>query len=131
MKYKFLNNDYLYMEIRDGLLYVKFKKKVIDTKLAQQIVEQRLSFVDGQSLPIIIDGSSVKDLTKGARGVLSSDTASQYTVALAVIVRNPVTRAIANFFLRFQQPRYPFRLFTSLENAQEWLRKYQPKEQTP
>lgn len=114
------------MELKNGILYVKFKKKEIDAALAQKIIDQRLSFVDGQTFPIIVDGSAVKELTKAARETLSSEKANQYTVALAVIVRNPVTRTIANFFLKFQQPRYPFRLFTDLESAQEWLKKYQP-----
>ena len=126
MKYKFMNNDFIYMELKNGILYVKFKKKEIDAALAQKIIEQRLSFVDGQTYPIIVDGSAVKELTKAARETLSSEKANQNTVALAVIVRNPVTRTIANFFLKFQQPRYPFRLFTDLESAQEWLKKYQP-----
>lgn len=130
MKYKFVNNDYVYMEIRDGLIYAKFKKEQIDYNLAQKIIDLRLSFVDGQMLPAIIDGSGVKDLTKEARKLLSSERASQHIIALAVIVRNPVTRAIANFFLRFQQPNYPFRLFTDIESAQAWLKQYQPKEQT-
>jgi hypothetical protein len=125
MKYKFMNNDSVYMELKDGLLYVKFKRKEIDVALAKEIIDQRLSFVDGQTFPIIVDGSEVKELTKPAREALSSDRANQYTVALAVIVRNPVTRTIANFFLKFQQPRYPFRLFTDLEDAREWLKKYQ------
>ncbi|MGB3850321.1 MAG: hypothetical protein WA958_10165 [Tunicatimonas sp.] len=120
-----MNNDSVYMELKDGILYVKFKKKEIDATLAKEMIDQRLSFVDGQTFPIIVDGSEVKELTKSAREALSSEKANQHTVALAVIVRNPVTRTIANFFLKFQQPRYPFRLFTELEDAREWLKKYQ------
>lgn len=128
MKYKFLNNDFVYMEIKEGVIYAKFKQEQINRELAQKIIDLRLSFVDGQTLPALIDGSTVKHLTKEAREVLSTERASQNISALAVIVRNPVTRAIANFFLKFQQPPYPFRLFTDLEKAKQWLRKYQPEE---
>lgn len=130
MKYKFVNNDYLYMEIRNGLLFAKFKTKVVDLKLAKKIVELRLSFVEGETFPMLLDGSDVKDVTKEAREELSSKQANQLTIALAVVVRNPVTRVIANFFLRFQQPNYPFRLFNDIESAQAWLKQYQTKEQT-
>lgn len=116
------------MEIKEGMIYAKFKQEQISRELAQKIVDLRLSFVDGQTLPAIVDGSVVKHLTKEAREVLSSERASQHIAALAVIVRNPVTRAIANFFLKFQQPSYPFRLFTDPEKAKQWLKKYQPKE---
>lgn len=126
MKYKFLENDFVYMEIKNELLYVRFKTKEIDRELAQKIVRLRLSFVEGCTLPIIVDGIEVKRLTKGAREVLSTEEASQYTAALAAVVHNPVTRTIANFFLRFQQPRYPFRLFSSIKDAKTWLKKYQP-----
>lgn len=116
------------MEIKEGVIYAKFKQEQINRELAQKIIDLRLSFVDGQTLPALIDGSTVKHLTKEAREVLSTERASQNISALAVIVRNPVTRAIANFFLKFQQPPYPFRLFTDLEKAKQWLRKYQPEE---
>lgn len=128
MKYKFLNNEYVYMEIKDELIYAKFKTEQVTLDIAKKIIDLRLSFVDGQVLPALIDGSDVKHLTKEAREVLSTDQASQNIAALAVIVRNPVTRAIANFFLKFQQPRYPFRLFTDPERAKRWLKKYQPRE---
>ncbi len=128
MKYKFINNEHIYMEIKDGLIYAKFKKEQITLDIAQKIIELRLSFVDGQTLPALINGSVVKHLTKEAREVLSSEKASQDIAALAVIVRNPVTRAIANFFLKFQQPRYPFQLFTDVERAKRWLVKYQPEQ---
>ena len=116
------------MEIKEGVIYAKFKQEQISRELAQKIIDLRLSFVDGQTLPALIDGSIVKHLTKEAREVLSSEKASQNIAALAVIVRNPVTRAIANFFLKFQQPPYPFKLFTDPEKAKQWLRKYQSKE---
>lgn len=128
MKYKVLNNDFVYMEIKGGMIYAKFKQEQVNREVARKIIDLRLSFVDGQTLPALIDGSTVKHLTKEAREVLSSERASQYIIALAVIVRNPVTRAIANFFLKFQQPPYPFKLFTDPEKAKQWLRKYQSEE---
>lgn len=115
------------MEIKDGLIYAKFKREKIDHILAEKIVDLRLSFVDGQSLPAIIDISVVKDVTKEAREVLSSEKAGQNIMASAIIVRNPVTRTIANFFLRFQQPGYPLKLFADVKKAREWLKKYQPE----
>ena len=125
MKYKVLNNDHIFMEIRDGLFYARFKHDVIDATLAQKLMEQRISFVEENDLPMIIDGSGVKDMTKEARMILSSERANRYTVALAIIIRSPVNRVLANFFLRFQQPPYPLRLFKNIEDAQEWLKQYQ------
>ena len=125
MKYKFLNNEHIYMEIREGVLLARSKEEVIDRKAAEKIIDQRLFFVEKQAFPMLFDISSVKEVTKEARETLASEKANQYTIALAVIVRHPVTRTIANFFLKFQQPRYPFRLFTDLESAREWLEKYQ------
>ena len=124
MKYKFLNNEDIYMEIKDGLIYAKFKGEKIDQSLAERVVDTRLAFMEDQVLPAIIDISFVKDVTKEAREVLSSKKAGKNIAASAVIVRNPVTRTIANFFFRFQQPDYPFKLFTDPEQAKEWVKKY-------
>ena len=127
MKYKFLDNEFAHMEIKNNILYVNLKKKEINHRVAQKIVDLRLAFVEGQDLPILIEGLAVRDITKGAREVLSSKEANQHALALAVIVQNPVTRTIANFFLRFQHPPYPSKLFNDRESAEEWLRLYLPK----
>ena len=127
MKYKFLDNEFVHMEIKQDILYVNLRKKEIDRKIAQKIVDLRLAFVEGQDLPILVEGLAVKDLTKEAREVLSAKKANQHALALAVIVQNPVTRTIANFFLKFQQPPYPSKLFTDRERAEQWLRLYLPK----
>ena len=124
MKYKVINTDDIRMEIKNGLVYAKFKRGKIDQATAEGIVDLRLSFMEDQVLPAIIDLSAVKEVSREAREALSSPKAGKNIAAIAVIVRNPITRTIANFFLKFQQPGYPFRLFTDMRQAEDWLSKY-------
>lgn len=41
--------------------------------------------------------------------------------AMAILVDSPVTRVVANFFVRVATPPYPVRLFTSTADAVQWL----------
>jgi hypothetical protein len=45
-----------------------------------------------------------------------------YRIALAIIVDNLAHRLVGNFFIKFNKPKSPAKLFTSKDEAIEWLR---------
>jgi hypothetical protein len=48
--------------------------------------------------------------------------AMRHVKALAVLVGSPLSRAIVNFSITLTKPRVPTRMFTSEEEAHEWLK---------
>lgn len=79
---------------------------------------------NGKSMAVIFDTRNARYVEKKARDYFSSLKVTDITKAAAVIVRLPVSRIIGNFFMGFNKPSFPVKLFTSESNAHEWLKKY-------
>jgi hypothetical protein len=45
----------------------------------------------------------------------------------ALVVGNPLSRALGNFFVGLNRPRVPTKLFDTMENGLEWLRTVRPR----
>lgn len=124
MKYNNFDNEFLYMEIKEGIIYAKYKSERIDAFIAEKAIEVRLNFTEQQLLPVLIDVSSVKYVTKEAREILSSEKAGKGIAASATVIENAVTRSIVRFFFKFQRPHYPFKIFNNVESAEHWLKEH-------
>lgn len=124
MNYNIFDNEFLSMKTEDGIVYAKYKVQAIDITLAQEATQLRIEFTRNQSLPVLSDISEVKRVSKEARQYFSSEDSAVNVIALAVLVEHPVTRAIFNFFLKFQQPKYPAKAFSSVSSAEKWLKQY-------
>lgn len=124
MNYNVFDNEFLSMKTEGGIIYAKYKVHAIDITLAQEATQLRIKFTRSQSLPVLTDISEVKRVSKEARQYFSSEDSAVNITALAVLVEHPVTRAIFNFFLKFQQPKYPARAFSSVSSAEKWLKQY-------
>jgi hypothetical protein len=64
---------------------------------------------------------------RGAREVGAGPEVMAITSHMAVLVGNPMSRIIGNFFLRVTRPAYPTRLFTDEASARRWLREQRPE----
>jgi len=76
----------------------------------------------GQPRPILVDMRGVVSVARDARGVAAGADVVAATSRMALLVGNPVTRVIGNFFSRVTTPGYPTRLFTSEAEARVWLK---------
>lgn len=48
----------------------------------------------------------------------------KFSIAEAVIVRNLAQRMIGNFYIRYDKPKVPVRLFTNHAEAEHWLKTF-------
>ena len=87
-----------------------------ETAAAYQQVSQ------GIPRPLLTDSRLVKSVDRPSRIYGTSDAVASVVSALAVLIASPVSRIVGNFFLRVNKPPYPMRLFTSEEEAIEWLK---------
>ena len=124
MNHNNFDSEFLYMEIKEGIIRAKYKSERIDASVAEQAIQVRLDFTKQQVLPVLVDVSSVKYVTKEAREILSSERAGERVAASAAVIENAVTRSIARFFFKFQHPHYPFKIFNNVESAEHWLKEY-------
>ncbi len=70
---------------------------------------------------VLVDMRGVRSQTRAARQYFGSNDAEQVTSAVALVIGSPVSRVLANFFLRLHPGRIPTALFTSEDAAIGWL----------
>jgi hypothetical protein len=68
---------------------------------------------------VVIDSLSSQD--SEARRIYAAGMQPSLFYAAALIVSNPLARAIGSFFLGLTRPAVPTRLFQSVEDAAEWV----------
>jgi hypothetical protein len=67
------------------------------------------------------------DISSEARKYGSKPEIQENLIAQAVLVNSLATRIAGNFYIRFNKPQKPTRIFTNEEDALSWLR-YKKKE---
>jgi hypothetical protein len=76
--------------------------------------------------PVVVDMTGHNALNREARKYFAGPETAKVESAAALVVRSPMARAIGNFFLGFDKPLIPTRLFTSEEEATQWARQFVP-----
>jgi hypothetical protein len=74
--------------------------------------------------PVLVDIRNIKSVERKARVYYASDEMSKYVAAAALIISNPVSRVIGNFYMGLNKTVFPFRLFTNQEEAINWLKSF-------
>jgi len=72
--------------------------------------------------PLLCDLSNVVKMTKECREHFAGKEHGETFTKSALLVSNPISKIIGNFFLGLNKPIKPTRLFTNKEKAIEWLK---------
>ena len=97
--------------------------EVMGNEEALELCEAITKVCDGTKRKLLTDsrgvqghvGLEAREIIRNHPGML------EFRVAEAFVVDNLPTRLIANFYLKFNRPPNPTRIFNSLESAEEWL----------
>jgi hypothetical protein len=74
--------------------------------------------------PVMVDIRNIKSVERKARAYYASEEATKYLSAAALIIGNPVSRVIGNFYLGLNKTIIPFRLFIDQKDAMKWLKSF-------
>ncbi|MGB3586269.1 MAG: hypothetical protein WBA23_07010 [Tunicatimonas sp.] len=121
MENQVYENDFISIQFCNGVLHAQYKVAIINLAIAEEATAYRLDITEGRKIASIVDISNVKHVDKDARTFFASSKAGKDLLALAVVLNNPVTRMMGNFFVKFYRPEYPFRFFTNSTEATEWI----------
>ncbi|MFO0596658.1 MAG: hypothetical protein U0228_15180 [Myxococcaceae bacterium] len=76
----------------------------------------------GRRMKVVVDLREVRSQSADARAVLAGPEATAVSLAVALVVGSPLSRVLGNFYLGFNRPEVPTRLFSSPDDARAWLR---------
>ena len=77
--------------------------------------------------PILVDIRNVKTVSKESRRIYSSADTGKSLSAAALLIENPVSRIIGNFYLGINKTVMPVKLFNAQEDAFAWLKTFLPE----
>ncbi len=115
------NETHLFWE-EDGIICIKYKVPVIDIDIARNGLTTRNKITNNKPALIYADCSLLRSVTSEARSFYSSETGT--TIAMAALAPSGMTRIIGGFFLNFNRPKVPFKLFSTKEKAFAWLQEH-------
>lgn len=119
---KTLDTPVAFLSYEDDILFVKMKEGV---SLGQTEMEQLLNKAVELTAPnkyfAIIDTTASYDSTPEARNFYAESDFSKYRYADAFIVNSLPMRLLVNFFISFNKPKIPSKMFNNQEGALVWI----------
>lgn len=122
----FFKLDYAEISLHEGVLFFTYYPiQRFDLGIAQQIVAERMRIQRERSFPILCDMRQVTFPTLEARKYLAMQ-GSLLTIAVAYLVQPHLSESLIRFFIHVNQPPVPTAVFTSKEEALDFLAPFTP-----
>jgi uroporphyrinogen-III decarboxylase len=74
--------------------------------------------------PILMVIKNFTNVDKAARAYCAGVEGNKYTLADAFVIQSFAMKLIGNFYLKFDQPLSPSKMFNRMEEAETWLKKF-------
>lgn len=130
MEFLKLENEWMWMEIRDSYFYIKYKpNKPINIEIARQIIADAVAFANGKTYPVLTDIREMAPHGHDVRDYFAKE-ASNTAIANAIIISSSLSSILANIFLTLNKPTIPTRIFTDSKKAAKWLEMFPVKART-
>ena len=126
MKESYFENDYIQLWIEDGIVYEVFKpnSKSLDLENAKIVVRDRLKVSNQVSRPLFVDLCNLLSADMDARKYMAKGEALHYLNATAILVKNQLSKLLAEIYIRINKPAIPTKFFSNKNEAIHWLEKY-------
>jgi hypothetical protein len=115
-KLELLDDDIVRIVIRE--------KDIVTAKEAGAMNDAIGELSGGKEVFVMILAEDAAQFDKSAREFSASAAGTIFTKADALVVRNLAHRILANFYISFNKPLKPSRVFNSEEEAIAWFRKF-------
>jgi len=107
----------------DNILQTEcFPNTVMNLEDGKESTRVSAEMVNFKPLPLLCDLTNVVKMSQECRKHFAGPEHAATFSKCALIVTNPISRLIGNFFLGLNKPLKPTRLFTSKEEGLKWLK---------
>ncbi|HQQ95467.1 MAG TPA: hypothetical protein PLQ93_13015 [Bacteroidia bacterium] len=106
-----------------NILFFRVKQDIeVDVKEIEEMIRYARELMgDKKHLCVVDFGTSVMSTAEARVRYAESEYIRRYRLADAFLVKSLPIRIVANFFIRVTRPKIKTRLFTSEEEAVDWL----------
>jgi hypothetical protein len=108
----------------DGLVQVVISpEQEVTAQRVQQIIEAIGKISGGKPVPVLVLPGEYTLPTEEGR-LYIADPGNPYALAEAYVTHSLPQKLVGNFFLQFNKPGRPTRMFLKVEEAIEWLKTF-------
>ena len=110
----------------DNIMHIFNKPRAVHSK--QDAIENIMMLREmtrGVPPRLLIDVTHIKSISREAREVYANEGNEKRVIAVALLTRSTVGRIVGNFFIGFNRPQVPTKLFEDELKAREWLKAQQ------
>ena len=119
---KTLDTPFAFLSFEDDILLVKMKEGInLGEKEMELLLQDAIELTSPNKYFAIIDTTVVYDSSPEARDFYSESDYSKYRYADAFIVNSLPMRLLVNFFIVFNKPKIPTKMFNNRESALTWI----------
>ena len=111
--------------IKDDILYIVFHQDAdVDIDDMLESKKARLKLQKEKAMKVLVDVRAMYQISKEARELSAKQENSELSVAMAILSESISSKLFANFFIKFNKPTTPTKMFTSKEKALKWLNNF-------
>jgi len=128
------NSELIAERIEHGVTFRLFKNRIFyvsipkNMKIGTEIIENGYQFLDangGGKFYNIYEFGSFSDVEPEVREWAADSNGNHYTFCDALVIGNLAHKIIADFYLKFNKPKMPTKIFYSVEKAYDWIKEFQ------
>ncbi|QDH81214.1 hypothetical protein FKX85_20135 [Echinicola soli] len=109
--------------LENGIIVCKvLPNKFLELEDGQENLQAVTTLADGKRAALLVDISMAKGISKECRELFGSEQCAKIQYAVGIVAKSQMANLIGNFFLGFNRPLFPTRLFTECSKAMEWLK---------
>ena len=115
------NESIIYRLYENNIFHVIVKE---GEKVNMEMVNEGYAFLENYGTGKfynIYEFKSFADVDPDVREWSSSDLEAKYSVIDAIVINNIAQKILADFYLKFNKPKQPTKIFTSIDKAVEWI----------
>jgi len=106
----------------DGIVHcINHKNSIVDIESLKENLISIWKAAEREHRPVLADIRQLKKVDKDA-GVYAACYNHTYMNSVGVLVGNKSSSMIGNFWLKFDEPNIPVKIFNSEEKAVKWLK---------
>lgn len=112
-----------YLTIKDDVFHLKVEPDIEITKeLAKEGLDVRIKIQKGKPMLSLVNATEMLNMGNETRSFIAAyEKEHNLNIALAIISTSLVTNMVANFFIKFNKPHAPTKIFRTEEEALTWL----------
>ncbi len=106
----------------NGIMHVLFKKDCfVEIDDVKEVVDWVGTLGSDRKYVNLMEAEPNSEVDAEVRAFASSNNQNQYTIADGMVMTSQAHRILSNFYLKFNKPVKPTKVFTNKEKAIQWL----------